>query len=395
MVDWAFMDVMRERLFTPRFFLMCAFSFAVFFSAFQLFPTAPFRIRDLGGDTFATGLFLACLTFASAASAPFTGAMADRFGLRRTLRLGGVALTMFAAGYAVLPDYRLMLALTVVHGLFWSAVLTASAAYMTGILPASRRAEGIGYWGLASVLALAIGPSVGFWLYQFGWSALCAVMGLLNLFVAVIAWRLPGERPHPVHEAAAGSGPLIEWRVLILSGTLLLYSYGYGAITSFAAMYAEASGSAPKGVYLTTVGLANIVTRPFLGRLADRTGYVRLLVPCLVLISSGLLVLVSGGSRPRQMLSAVIFGAGYGTAYPVYAAYLLQRVNAARRGAAFGALIAAFDTGIGTGSLVTGWIIGLAGYQAGFGAAAGLSALAIPYFFAVRGVLPSRPDAVV
>ncbi len=64
------MDVTRERLFTPRFFLMCGFSFTVFLSAFQLFPTAPFRIRDLGGDTFAAGLFLACLTFASAVSAP-------------------------------------------------------------------------------------------------------------------------------------------------------------------------------------------------------------------------------------------------------------------------------------------------------------------------------------
>jgi len=383
------MDVTRERLFTPRFFLMCGFSFAVFLSAFLLFPTAPFRIRDLGGDTFAAGLFLACLTFASAVSAPFTGALADRFGRRRTLRVSGIALTVFSAGYAVLPDYRLMLCLTVVHGLFWSAVLTASGAYMTGILPPGRRAEGISYWGLASVIALAVGPSIGFWIYQFGWVALCAAMGLLNLSVSVIAWRLPKDRPHPAHEGAVGPGPLVEWRVLVLSGTLLLYSYSYGAITSFAAMYAEVSGSASKGVYLTVVGFAIIATRPFLGRIADRAGYVRLLIPCLFLISAGVLVLVSGGSRPRQVVSAVLFGTGYGTAYPVYAAYLLRRVNAARRGAAFGALIAAFDTGIGTGSLVTGWIIGVAGYQAGFGVAAALSALAIPYFFAVRGVLPA------
>jgi MFS family permease len=387
------MDVTRERLFTPRFFLMCGFSFAVFLAAFLLFPTAPFRIRDLGGGTFAAGLFLACLTFASAVSAPFTGALADRFGLRRTLRVGGVALTGFSAGYALLPDYRLMLGLTVVHGLFWSGVLTASAAYMTGILPPSRRAEGIGYWGLASVLALAVGPTIGFWLYNFGWFTLCVVMGLLNVCMALVAWRLPEERPHPAHEGSAGQGPFIEWRVLVLSGTLLLYSYSYGAITSFAAMYAEESGSTPKGVYLTVVGLAIIATRPFLGRIADRAGYVRLLVPCLVLISLGLLVLMSGGSRPRQVLSAVIFGTGYGTAYPVYAAYLLQRVSAARRGAAFGALIAAFDTGIGTGSLVTGWIVGVAGYQAGFGVAAAFSAFAIPYFFAVRAVLPARPDS--
>jgi MFS family permease len=154
-------------------------------------------------------------------------------------------------------------------------------------------------------------------------------------------------------------------------------------------MYAEASGSTPKGIYLTVVGLAIIATRPFLGRFADRIGHVRLLVPCLALISAGLLVLVAGGgSRPWQVLSAVIFGTGYGTAYPVFAAYLLDRMSPARRGAAFGALIAAFDTGIGLGSLVTGWAIGVAGYRAGFGAAAALSALAIPYFFAVRRVLP-------
>jgi len=77
----------------------------------------------------------------------------------------------------------------------------------------------------------------------------------------------------------------------------------------------------------------------------------------------------------------------------VYAAYLLQRVKATRRGAAFGALISAFDTGIGTGSLATGWVVGAVGYQAGFGVAAALSALAIPYFFAVRGVLPAPPDS--
>lgn len=387
------MAAIRERLFTLRFFLMCGFSFTVFLSAFLLFPTAPFHIRDLGGSTFAAGLFLACLTFASAVSAPFTGAMADRVGLRRTLLAGGAALTLLAAGYAFLSDYRLMLGLTILHGFFWSGVLTASAAYMTGILPPGRRAEGISYWGLASVLALAIGPSVGFWLYHIGWVTLCAVMGLLNLMVALIAWRLPDERTHPDHEPGDRSGPLIEWRVLVLSGTLLLYSYSYGAITSFAAMFAEANGVTPRGVYLTAVGLAIIATRPFLGRVADRVGYVRLFVPCLVMISIGLLVLVGGGTRSRQVVSALLFGAGYGTAYPVYAAYLLQRVRAARRGAAFGALIAAFDTGIGTGSLVTGWMVGAFGYEAAFGAAAALSALAIPYFFGVRRVLPAPVEA--
>ena len=59
-----------DRLFTPRFFVMCGFTFTVFLSAFQLLPTAPFHIIDLGGSTFASGLFLGFLTYSSAFSAP-------------------------------------------------------------------------------------------------------------------------------------------------------------------------------------------------------------------------------------------------------------------------------------------------------------------------------------
>ena len=59
---------------------MCGFTFTVFLSAFQLLPTAPFHILELGGSTFAAGLFLGFLTYASAFSAPLTGAIADRIG---------------------------------------------------------------------------------------------------------------------------------------------------------------------------------------------------------------------------------------------------------------------------------------------------------------------------
>src|ERR1041384_6238918 len=62
-----------DRLFTPRFFIMCAYSFTVFVSVFQLLPTAPYHILDLGGTTVAAGLFLGFLTYSSALSAPITG----------------------------------------------------------------------------------------------------------------------------------------------------------------------------------------------------------------------------------------------------------------------------------------------------------------------------------
>jgi len=388
------MPAPTDRLFSPRFFLMCGFTFTVFLSAFQLLPTAPFHILDLGGSTFASGLFLGFLTYASAFSAPLTGALADRAGQRRVLITASVALAIFSLAYAVIADYRILLALVIVHGCFWSGLLSASAAYMTGMLPERRRGEGIAYWGLSSVAAIAVAPTVGFWIYRRGWLWLCIVCAALNLIMTVIAWSLTEHPPHPREpgdRALPRPRGVLEWRVLVVSLSLFLYSFGYGGITSFTALYADANGVTPKSIYLTTLALVILVTRPLSGRLGDRWGYKRVFTPCLVLITVGLACLAFGGSRPWMIASAVIFGLGFGTAYPVYVGYVMQDVGPERRGAAFGAILAAFDTGIGTGSTTMGWLIQEYGFAAAFGTAAALSGLALPYFLvADRALRQSR-----
>jgi MFS family permease len=372
-----------DRLFTPRFFVMCGFSFTVFLSAFQLLPTAPYHIIDLGGTTFASGLFLGFLTYSSAFSAPLTGAFVDRVGQRRILIVSSVALAVFSVAYAVITDYRVMLTLVLVHGVFWSGLLSASAAYMTGLLPENRRAEGIGYWGLSTLSAIAVAPTVGFWIYRSGgWLWLCVGATALNVGMAAIAASLP---EHPIQPAATHPRRrrLIELRVLLVSITLAMYSFGYGGITSFTAMYADVNGVAPKSLYLTALAIVMLFTRPPLARIGDRYGYRRVFVPCLVLICCGLACLAVGGTRFWMLLSAVIFGIGFGSAYPSYIGYVMRGVTPDRRGAAFGAILAAFDSGIGTGSTAMGWVIQHYGFRMAFAVAAALSALALPYFLVV------------
>jgi MFS family permease len=377
---------MSDRLFTARFFVMCGFTFTVFLSAFQLLPTAPFRIQELGGTTFASGLFLGFLTYASAASAPLTGAIADRIGRRRTLIISSSVILLCAIGYGSTTSYRLMLALVVVHGVFWSGLLSASAAYLTSLLPERRRAEGISYWGLSSVGAIAVAPPLAFWIMQHGgWQWICITCAILNSLMGVIAWFLDRDGPAPTHQftnspTCQARGSLVEWRVLVLSITLFLYSFGYGAIMSFSAMYSDASGVSPKSLYLTCLAIVILLTRPLSGKLADRVGYRRVFMPCLVLIAVGLALLAAGSTRISFVASAAFFGVGFGTAYPVFVAYVMRDVSAARRGAAFGAILAAFDTGIGTGSTTVGWLIQRFGYSSAFGVAAALSAVSLPYF---------------
>ncbi len=91
--------------------------------------------------------------------------------------------------------------------------------------------------------------------------------------------------------------------MLALSITLFLYSFGYGGITSFAALYADANHVVPKEVFFTTFAIVVLCTRPFLGPLGDRIGYRRVFLPCLVLIVCGLALLASHGTQVRASSS--------------------------------------------------------------------------------------------
>lgn len=379
-------------LFTARFFLMCGFSFTVFLSAFQLLPVAPYRILALGGTSAAAGWFLGLLTYSSACTAPLTGTLTDWFGPRRVLIVASVAITGFSLIYAVLPSYPLMLGLVVVHGLFWSGLLSASSTYATSLVPISRRAEGIGYWGLSTILAVSVAPTLGLWVYsQGGWTLMCLEAAALNLVMAGIAWTLPASSTPQRTAGSLSLRSLVEWRVLVLSVSLFLYSFGYGGITSFVALYTDAHAVRPRALYFTVFALAIMATRPFVGRFADRVGYRRVFLPCVGLVVIGFALLAIGGSRPLLVASAVLFGIGFGSAYPAYLAHVLSYVDESRRGATFGSIIGAFDTGIGTGSIAMGWIIEHHGFRPAWAAAAVLASGAIPFFIVAERRLFGLP----
>lgn len=371
-----------EPLFTARFFLMCSFTFTVFLSLFQLLPTAPFRILDLGGSKAVAGLFLGLLTYASALSAPITGALADRIGKRRMLLITSFAIAGCSLAYAASRSYWLPLLLAFLHGLFWSGLLSASAAYMTEVIPESRRAEGIGYWGMATMLATAVSPGVGLFVYQRGWVWLCLGTALLNLVMAAIAWRLPADTAVAARLSRdrLTGGSLVEWRVVAVAMSLFLCSFGYGGITSFVAVRSDELGIAPRSIFFTAFALTVLVTRVFSGRLADRVGHRRFLLPCLALVTVGLALTAIARTRAELVIAAAVFGLGFGNQYPAFVSHVVKFVDPARRGAAFGGILAAFDTGVGTGSIGVGAMAAGIGFGGAFGVAAGLSAFSIPYF---------------
>ena len=170
----------REPLLSLAFLELCLFNFAASAAVFALLPVAPYRIHDLGGPTAAAGLFLGSLTFASALSAPFTGALGDRLGQGRVLAVAATAIAALFAIYSFVAAWPLFVALAFAQGIFWSALLTSSGAYAVRLIPESRRGEGFAVHGMATILAISLAPSLGFLLFGLGWRWLTAVLAAVE-----------------------------------------------------------------------------------------------------------------------------------------------------------------------------------------------------------------------
>lgn len=369
----------REKLFTFTFFNLWALSFVTFLSAFQLFPTVPFRILALGGTKGEAGLFLGLYTAAAALSAPLTGSIADHLGRRRLAMVASLAFVGFSLLYAVVTERSLLLAVAVVHGVLWSGILTSSAGIMTNLIPASRRTEGLAYWGMASTAAVAFAPLVGLRLYEVGWNVMCFVMAGLSAVMAVIAWVLPHDEPRPGTQFPR-INEIIVPRVFVTALTLTTVSFGYGGLTSYVALLAVERRIEPPSLFFTVFALMILVSRIVFGPFADRVQTKVTMYPSIAAMAAGLAILALGETKLALVVAAMLYGTGMGIVFPTFMSFVMGRTDPSRRAATFGNVIMAFDSGIGLGSAATGAIIQRFGYAPAFLGGAVLSLCAIGAF---------------
>jgi MFS family permease len=373
---------LRNPLFTRRFVSLWLFQFGTFFSAFQLLPVIPLRIVELGGSKAAAGMFLAVYTFSSAFAAPVMGAIADHVGRKRMLVVASLLFVVFSLAYGVVPWLPVVLAIGVIHGAIWSSILSAAGALMADFIPAERRSEGLAYWGLAPTAAVAVAPAVGLFVYRFGWMTLCVEIAVLSAFMAVWGSALPTESAKAEKRTFPRTAELWDWNVIRATLSLTAVSFGYGGITSYAALLSRERGIRPESLYFTVFAITVVLIRIFTSHLGDRFGPRVLLYPSLAVMPVAFALLALADTRSILVASAILFGIGLGASFPAFMTFVVSNTAAEQRARTFGSVIWGFDTGIGLGSIAIGAIGQRWGLSAGFWVAAAVGCLAIPIFAA-------------
>ena len=151
-------QVVSEKIWTKDFILIVMANFFVFLGFQMTLPTIPLFVDNLGGNDQMIGLVIGLFTFSALLLRPYAGRALESKG-RRFVFLIGLVIFVFSVGsFGFVNSLIFLFVLRVIQGLGWGFSTTASGTIATDLIPAKRRGEGMGYYGLSGNIALAFGP---------------------------------------------------------------------------------------------------------------------------------------------------------------------------------------------------------------------------------------------
>lgn len=351
----------KEKIWNKEFILICLVNLLTFTSFYFLLPTLPIFVMDvLHGETRHVGYIIGILTLTAVMARPVAGYMLDALGRKKIVVIALVCFAFTAFSYHIASSLLLLFSLRALHGFSWGFSSTGLGTMASDIVPSSRRGEGLGYYGMMTTIAMAIGPVLSLYvLGQYGFTYLFAVssgiaaIGVLLLFfiTSSVETLSEGQRKLTLDS-------FLERKVFSISAMVFFIALTYGGIVSFITLYAKELGVGNPGIYFLVYAIAIIMVRPYSGKIFDQEGPVRIMGIGLGSIMIAFMLLYIASETFMFLLSAVIMGIGFGIVQPINMAMAIKRVEPFRRGAANGTLMSANDLGIGLGSVLLGMLSG-------------------------------------
>lgn len=376
-----------ENLWTRSFVSVTLVNFLICANTFMLMATLPIFVQHIGGSKLLAGIIGGMLTLTGFATRPFFGGLLDKKGRKLILLIGIVLLLAVTSLYHATTSMVMIFIFRIIQGLGWSAASTSTSTIAADLVPVARRSEGMGYFGVSSSLAMAIGPALGLYLVeQFSYSSLYIVATIfvaLSLIISISSSYLNRDSVSKQPSKDFGKSKLIEKTAIEPSILIFLISTTYAGIVTFIPSYAAYKGIEGIGSFFIVYAFALLMTRTFSGKAADRIGTTKVVVPGMILLIVALIILMEAHSLNSFLAAAVLYGLGFGSIQPVLNALVITLAPAERRGTANATFLAGLDMGVGLGAIGWGAVAQKLGFIHVYSLSAFLILLALLYYYVV------------
>lgn len=339
----------KEKLFTAGLLLAWVIQF-LHATAIHLQLHLPGFLQELGGGEAYIGQTSAAFSIAALVSYPVVGWLMDWKGRRVIIIAGGVLHILVASLHLTLDSLGpWVYVVRSLYGICEAMLFASLIAFAADTVPTSRRTEGLALFGLAGLLPIAFSGFLGDWIGDYR-QIFIAQMSLaaIALAASVGLWENTGLRLnrkggasfHGFFSVAARRDLLPIWFVGVVFAASLT------PVFSFLKTLVLEREIGSVGGFMTGYVVIAAMTRVFGGRLPDRVGMKRMLVPALWVLGLGLWALANAQTAWGFVVAGGLCGFGHGFAFPIGLSMAVSRAPAESRGGAVAIYTAVFPLGM-------------------------------------------------
>ncbi len=379
----------NNKLWTSSFISACIGNFLLFFAFYLLVPIFPlYLIDEHAASKSLIGILLASYTVAALLIRPFAGFILDMVYRKPIYLISFFLFVVTFVGYPLANSVGIFLFFRILHGFTFGFVTTAGNSLIVDVTPAERRGEGLGFFGVANTLAMAVGPMTGLYLHDYySYDVIFYTAIATGLLGFIFASMIKAE-----NKVSKTKESIVWDRFFLFEGfnagfTLLLMGIPYGMIVTYIAIYGKENGIlSGVGLFFTLMAIGTTFSRFISGRMVDRGKLTQVIIYGTALCALSFSALASIKYLNSSNLTIFIFyavalvmGVGYGLLFPAYNTLFVNLAPNNRRATASSTYMTSWDIGIGLGLVTGGWLADSGGglslaYLAG-GFVAGISLL--------------------
>ncbi|NLU96369.1 MFS transporter [Chitinophaga sp. Ak27] len=348
------------RIYNLQFILLCL-SNALFSASFNMMiPELPAYLTRMGGADY-KGYIIGLFTLMAGLSRPFSGKLSDTIGRVPVMIFGSLVCVVCSLTYPLISSVGAFLLLRFFHGFSTGFKPTGTSAYVSDLVPVTRRGEAMGMVGLFSTIGMAMGPAIGGYVAM-RWNInimfqLSALFSLLSVVILVgMKETLANKQRFRLALLKISGDEIFEplvWSPVII--TFLTY-FSYGAILTVIPDFGAYLGISNKGLFYTFFTGSSIGIRLLAGKVSDKYGRVPVLKISAVLMAISMLMLGLAGNSTLLLTAAVVYGISVGLNAPAVTAWTVDLGRPEHRGRALATMYIAMEAGIGLGAYFSAFI---------------------------------------
>lgn len=376
-------------------------NFMIFFSFMLVMPLLPlYMTEEFGAGKHTIGVVLSGYTVTALFARLFSGYIVDTFNRRTVLLLSYGLFACFFLGYLIGGSMILFAIVRTMHGAPFGTTTVANSTVAIDVLPSVRRAEGIGYYGLANNLGTAISPTIGLFLYEAVGNF--QIIFLLSFFMAALGVFINYTVSFP-EKTKTGTGTLTGTELATKTGAGLMrldrfflvkswsvglmlaaLAFPYGVISTYIAIYAKEQLGLTKGAgaYFLVLSVCLMLSRLTGGKSLRQGKVIHNAAIGMSISVFGYLCFASFHNFFGVFANAVLLGFGNGHMMPAVQNMFVNIAPHNRRGTANASFLTSWDLGVGLGVLIGGIAVEMYNYYAAFWIAFVMNAIGVLFFFA-------------